>query len=76
MNRRRFLQYTFGTSLAAWQVSQPKLVAAEPALRTSRKLLFVNDSDVLYTADTHRVLRPLDRHPSNPVRPGKSGGSS
>ena len=32
-------------------------------------LLFVDDHDVLYRPGTIRVLRPLDRHPGNPVIP-------
>lgn len=68
MNRRCFLQTSaFGASLAASQLSLPRLAAAEQASGSPRKLLFVDDADVLYRAGTRRILRPLDRHPNNPV---------
>lgn len=35
----------------------------------SRLILFVDDHDVLYRPGTVRRLRPLDRHPANPVVP-------
>ena len=32
-------------------------------------LLFVDDAEVMYRPGTKRVLRPLDKHPANPVLP-------
>ncbi len=34
-----------------------------------RTILLVDDSQVLYRSGTERVLRPLDRHPKNPMLP-------
>ncbi|MEX0641100.1 MAG: hypothetical protein WD468_00285 [Pirellulales bacterium] len=68
MNRRRFLQHSaLGAALATGHFSAPRLALAAQVSRSSRRLLFVDDADILYSAGTQRILRPLDRHPSNPV---------
>jgi hypothetical protein len=37
----------------------------------SRTILFVDDQDILYRSGTRRVLHPLQRHPANPLLPGR-----
>jgi hypothetical protein len=66
MNRRRFLQSS-ALAVAALRLPRPALAETERAARTICNLLFVDDADLLYTAGTQRILRPLDRHPKNPV---------
>ena len=43
------------------------IVASTFAWAEARTLLFVDDHHVLYRPGTKRVLRPLDRHPANPM---------
>ena len=38
-----------------------------PVPETGRTILLVDDRPILYRSGTERVLRPLDRHPKNPV---------
>lgn len=40
-----------------------------PSQAARRTILLVDDHDVLYRSGTKRVLRPLDRHPENPMLP-------
>ena len=39
------------------------------ASKKQRTILLVDDREVLYRSGTKRVLRPLDRHPKNPMLP-------
>ena len=42
-----------------------------PGSSRSRTILFVDDQDILYRSGTRRVLHPLQRHPANPILPGR-----
>lgn len=66
MNRRRFLQSS-ALAVAASRLPRPAVAATERAAASICNLLFVDDVDLLYTAGTQRLLRPLDRHSRNPV---------
>ena len=63
MTRRNF---ALMTSAAALQAQSPP--ATLPARKT---LLLVDDHHVLYRAGTHRKIRPLTKHPGNPVLAGR-----
>jgi hypothetical protein len=67
MNRRNFLQASALGAAAAVSPPLRRVSAATQSADSSCTLLFVDDADVLYGAGTRRVLRPLDRHPKNPV---------
>ena len=42
-----------------------------PASSRSRTILFVDDQGILYRSGTRRLLHPLQRHPANPLLPGR-----
>jgi len=70
MERRSFL---------GWFAAVPLLVPGATAVMgetpaekdRSRTILMVDDSGILYRSGTKRILRPLDRHPGNPLLPGR-----
>ncbi len=70
MKRRSFLASVSAASLIPSAISAAtsrRRAAADP----SDTLLMVDDRPMLYRPGTRRVLRPLDRHPGNPVLPDR-----
>jgi hypothetical protein len=67
ISRRVFLQASALSAAAVATFPPRRMSAARQQPSPQSTLLFVDDADVLYSAGTRRVLRPLDRHPKNPV---------